>query len=61
MSRKRRAEGRRTRPPLKALTVTKSEKARGLKSQGMVLAASDTDRIVILMPEKTVNPGAKVS
>ena len=36
-------------------------KLRGLESQGMVLAASDTDRIVILMPEKTVRPGAKVS
>ena len=36
-------------------------KLRGLESQGMVLAASDTDRIVILMPEKTVTTGAKVS
>ena len=36
-------------------------KLRGLESQGMVLAASDGDRIVILMPEKTVSPGAKVS
>lgn len=36
-------------------------KLRGLESQGMVLAASDTDRIVILTPEKTVATGAKVS
>ena len=36
-------------------------KLRGLESQGMVLAASDGDRIVMLMPEKTVNAGAKVS
>ena len=36
-------------------------KLRGLESQGMVLAASDGDRIVILTPEKKVNPGAKVS
>jgi methionine--tRNA ligase beta chain len=34
---------------------------RGLESQGMVLAASDEGRVVILTPEKQVNPGAKVS
>ena len=34
---------------------------RGVESQGMLLAASDGDRIVILMPEKTVTAGAKVS
>jgi methionyl-tRNA synthetase len=36
-------------------------KLRGVESQGMLLAASDGDRIVILTPEKKVNPGAKVS
>ena len=36
-------------------------KLRGMESQGMVLAASDGDRIVILTPEKEVGPGAKVS
>ena len=36
-------------------------KLRGAESQGMVLAASDSGRIVILTPEKQVNPGAKVS
>ena len=36
-------------------------KLRGLESQGMLLAASDEGRIVILTPEKTVQPGAKVS
>jgi methionyl-tRNA synthetase len=36
-------------------------KLRGVESQGMLLAASDSDRIVILTPEKKVNPGAKVS
>lgn len=36
-------------------------KLRGVESQGMVLAASDTDRIVVLTPEKEVAPGAKVS
>ena len=36
-------------------------KLRGLESQGMVLAASDGDRIVILTPEKTVTVGSKVA
>lgn len=36
-------------------------KLRGVESQGMLLAASDGDRIVILTPEKQVSPGAKVS
>ncbi len=34
---------------------------RGMESQGMLLAASDGDRIVILTPEKNVAPGAKIS
>ena len=36
-------------------------KLRGLESQGMLLAASDEGRVVILTPEKTVQSGAKVS
>jgi methionyl-tRNA synthetase len=36
-------------------------KLRGLESQGMLLAASDEGRIVILTPDKSVQPGAKVS
>src|SRR3989337_4387100 len=36
-------------------------KLRGVESQGMRLAASDGDRIVILTPEKEVRPGAGVS
>ena len=36
-------------------------KLRGLESQGMLLAASDEGRVVILSPEKNVQPGAKVS
>jgi methionine--tRNA ligase beta chain len=36
-------------------------KLRGLESQGMLLAASDEGRIIILSPEKTVQSGAKVS
>lgn len=34
---------------------------RGVESQGMVLAASDGERVVVLSPEKVVGPGAKVS
>jgi len=36
-------------------------KLRGVESQGMLLAASDGERIVILTPEKEIPPGAKVS
>ena len=36
-------------------------KLRGLESQGMLLAASDEGRIIILTPDKSVQPGAKVS
>ena len=36
-------------------------KLRGLESQGMLLAASDEGRVIILTPEKSVQPGAKVS
>ena len=36
-------------------------KLRGLESQGMLLAASDDGRVIILTPERPVQPGAKVS
>jgi tRNA-binding protein len=36
-------------------------KLRGMESQGMLLAASDDDRVVLLMPEKPVPAGAKIS
>jgi methionine--tRNA ligase beta chain len=36
-------------------------KLRGLDSQGMLLAASDEGRVIILTPEKPVQAGAKVS
>jgi methionyl-tRNA synthetase len=36
-------------------------KLRGVESQGMLLAASDDDRVILLMPEKRVAPGAKIS
>ena len=36
-------------------------KLRGLESQGMMLAASDDGRVVVLCPEKPVQPGARIS
>jgi methionine--tRNA ligase beta chain len=36
-------------------------KLRGLDSQGMLLAASDEGRVIILSPEKSVQAGSKVS
>jgi methionyl-tRNA synthetase len=36
-------------------------KLRGLESQGMLLAASDDARVIILTPEKSVQPGSRVS
>jgi methionyl-tRNA synthetase len=36
-------------------------KLRGLESQGMLLAASDEGRVIVLTPDKPVQPGAKVS
>ena len=38
-----------------------SAKLRGTESQGMLLAASDDGRVIILTPEKSVQPGSKVS
>jgi len=35
-------------------------KLRGVESQGMVLAASDGDRIVLLRPDDPLTPGAVV-
>jgi len=34
---------------------------RGIESQGMLLAASDGERVVILAPQKEVSAGSKVS
>jgi methionine--tRNA ligase beta chain len=36
-------------------------KLRGLESQGMLLAASDNGRVIILTPEKPVQAGSKIS
>jgi len=35
-------------------------KLRGLESQGMLLAASDDDRVIIMTPEKSVQAGTQV-
>ncbi len=34
---------------------------RGVESQGMLLAARDGDRVVIMAPDAAVSPGSKVS
>lgn len=36
-------------------------KLRGVESQGMLLAARDGDRVVIMAPDAVVPPGSKVS
>ena len=36
-------------------------KLRGLESQGMLLAASDEGRVIVLTPDKPVLAGAKIS
>lgn len=36
-------------------------KLRGIESQGMLLAASDDDRVIVLSPERPVHAGSKVS
>jgi methionine--tRNA ligase beta chain len=43
------------------VTNLETAKLRGLESQGMLLAASDEGRVVILTPEKSVQSGVKVS
>jgi len=43
------------------VTNLQPARLRGLESQGMLLAASDGNSIVILIPEKKVTPGAKIS
>ncbi len=39
----------------------KPARLRGIESQGMILAASTDDQLVILAPEQRIAPGAKVS
>jgi|SRR4026207_1082278 len=43
------------------VTNLETAKLRGMESQGMLLAASDEGRVIVLTPEKPVQPGAKVS
>lgn len=33
---------------------------RGVESQGMLLAASDGEKVIILSPEKSITPGSQV-
>jgi methionyl-tRNA synthetase len=39
----------------------KSVVLRGVKSEGMLLAASDGDKVVILTPDKEIKSGARIS
>ena len=39
----------------------KPVKIRGIKSEGMLLAASNQGKIVIITPDKDICPGAKIS
>ena len=43
------------------VTNLETAKLRGLESQGMLLAASDEGRVIVLTPEKAVAAGAKIS
>ena len=42
------------------VTNLETAKLRGLESQGMLLAASDDGRVIIMTPEKSVQAGAQV-
>jgi len=42
------------------VTNLETAKLRGLESQGMLLAASDEGRVIIMTPEKSVQAGAQV-
>ncbi len=42
-------------------TNLKSAVLRGVKSEGMLLAASEGDKVVLLTPEKDIGSGAKIS
>ncbi|MSP37977.1 MAG: methionine--tRNA ligase subunit beta [Deltaproteobacteria bacterium] len=42
------------------VTNLETAKLRGMESQGMLLAASDDGRVIIMTPEKSVQAGAQV-
>ena len=42
------------------VTNLQPAKLRGVESQGMLLAASDGEKVVLLTPEKPVSPGSQV-
>lgn len=39
----------------------KPAKIRGVESQGMLLAATDGDKVIILVPDKAASPGSRIS
>ena len=43
------------------LTNLEPAKLRGVKSEGMLLAAEESDRLALLMPEKDLPPGTQIS
>jgi len=43
------------------VTNLKPARIRGIESQGMLLAATDGDRVILLVPEKDASAGAKIS
>lgn len=42
------------------LTNLQPRELRGIKSEGMILAAVDKDKVVLLEPEQDINSGAKI-
>jgi methionyl-tRNA synthetase len=43
------------------VTNLKPAKIRGVESQGMLLAATDGDRVIVLVPDKQASAGARIS
>ncbi len=43
------------------VTNLEPAKIRGVESQGMLLAATDGDRVILIVPDKDVSPGSKIS
>jgi methionyl-tRNA synthetase len=39
----------------------KPAKIRGVESRGMLLAATDGDKVIVLVPDKEASPGSKIS
>jgi methionyl-tRNA synthetase len=43
------------------ITNLKPATIRGVQSQGMLLAATDGDRVILLVPDKAASAGSKIS